>query len=107
MGGQAGDLVSTFYKFFLALCFFIILLGLVRCSEPLDQSIRSKSQDAFRTKPAPLTWTLADQLPLEGRSNPFNLSATDFLDYQAQGQIHTQVYPVEVTGVLLPERPIK
>lgn len=41
------------------------------------------------------------------RSNPYNLPPDDFVKTRHQGQLHTQIYPVTVTGVLLPEAPIR
>lgn len=52
-------------------------------------------------------WTTEAWIPAEGRRNPYKLKAKDFNAYQKQGQIHAQRYPVSVTGVLLPETPIK
>lgn len=41
------------------------------------------------------------------RDNIYNWSSTDFVSYKRQGQLHAQVYPVSVTGVLPPYRPIR
>lgn len=47
--------------------------------------------------------------PIEktGRPNPYQLSPLDLNKAIAQGQIHAQKYPVSVTGVVLPEKPIR
>ncbi len=52
-------------------------------------------------------WTLLDKIPTDGRSNPYQLQPDNFLNFQSKGQIHALIYPVSITGVLLPERPIQ
>lgn len=41
------------------------------------------------------------------RTNPYNLDRHQFQDSRNQGQWHMQYYPVEVTGILPPLRPIR
>ncbi|OYZ24552.1 MAG: hypothetical protein B7Y39_01180 [Bdellovibrio sp. 28-41-41] len=43
----------------------------------------------------------------EPRPNPYQLDEAEFQKSKNQGQWHTQYYPIEVTGVLPPLRPIK
>lgn len=52
-------------------------------------------------------WSQDAILPVDGRSNPYNLSETEFQKNRAQGQIHSHLYPVDTTGILIPERPIQ
>lgn len=51
------------------------------------------------------SWEESFSLPLQGRPNPYNLSGEEFQQYRQRGQIHTQIYPVAVTGSLPPYRP--
>lgn len=55
---------------------------------------------------APL-WTENRATPVNGLSNPFNLSYNDLEKMNYQGRVHAVSYPVTVTGVLLPYYPIK
>lgn len=41
------------------------------------------------------------------RPNPYQIPEQDFLSFQSQGKWHTHSYPVKVTGLLPPDRPIK
>ncbi|MFN8792458.1 MAG: hypothetical protein ACK5Y2_13470 [Bdellovibrionales bacterium] len=42
-----------------------------------------------------------------GRANPYGLSPELQEEFRHAGALHTLVYPVEVTGLLLPERPLQ
>jgi len=42
-----------------------------------------------------------------GRPNPYQLLDTELKKSIASGQVHAQKYPVSVTGVVLPEKPIR
>lgn len=52
-------------------------------------------------------WSEGVLVPREGRANIYGLSADELKKARAEGQIHTQKYPVSVTGVLLPEKPVR
>lgn len=52
-------------------------------------------------------WSASAVVPTEGRSNPYGLSAQNFLREQHNGKIHTLHYPVSVTGMLIPIEPVK
>lgn len=52
-------------------------------------------------------WSEGALVPEGGRSNPYNLSPDEFRQAVIRGKLHAQHYPVSVTGVLLPARPIK
>ncbi|MCO5144271.1 MAG: hypothetical protein M9962_14375 [Oligoflexia bacterium] len=52
-------------------------------------------------------WQEATPIPINGRTNPLNLSAHDFIKYKEAGQIHAQSYPVDITGILVPYYPTK
>ncbi len=47
-------------------------------------------------------WQQGVPVPINGRANILKLSESDFLKFQREGQIHAQVYPVTVTGLLPP-----
>ncbi|WP_295901001.1 hypothetical protein [uncultured Bdellovibrio sp.] len=52
-------------------------------------------------------WSEGTLIPEGGRENIYQWSDADFLHYKNQGKIHTQIYPVTVTGMLPPYAPIK
>jgi hypothetical protein len=110
MDCQIGCGVTVLLRSSVTYFLFVTLMG---CGQSLnsDKISDGQSQDQFQLSLLRTNfvsnWTVSDQLPTSGRINPYNFSTNEFLDHQAQGQIHTQVYPVAVTGVLLPERPIK
>ncbi|MES3037604.1 MAG: hypothetical protein V4736_06825 [Bdellovibrionota bacterium] len=64
-----------------------------------------ETNETFTTAVA--TWSENEPIPLGGRPNPFALPAGEFEKAKAQGQIHAQVFPVEVTGSLAPYGPFK
>ncbi len=63
-----------------------------------NAQVESKSQD--------LQWAAQYRLE-EPRPNPYQLDESEFQNSKNQGQWHTQYYPIEVTGILPPLRPIK
>ncbi len=52
-------------------------------------------------------WSADAPIPAGGRTNPYNFSSAVQADYVRAGKIHAQVYPVQVTGLLPPYRPLK
>src|SRR5438105_690627 len=62
------------------------------------------SSDSTQVEP---DWSLNAQIPPGGRSNPFQLVGNELVQSIHAGKIHTQIYPVEVTGILPPLRPIQ
>lgn len=52
-------------------------------------------------------WSAGAPVPREGRANIYQWNDADFLNYQTQGKIHAQVYPVSVTGMLPPYEPVR
>ncbi len=52
-------------------------------------------------------WSPSAHLPVEGRFNPYQLSESEFLENRALGQIHAHRYPVSITGILIPEKPVR
>jgi cytochrome c553 len=52
-------------------------------------------------------WTSNALVPPGGRANIFNDAPADFLKFKEQGQIHAQIYPVSVTGILPPYEPLR
>jgi mono/diheme cytochrome c family protein len=53
------------------------------------------------------TWTLNDLVPTDGRGNILELSPSAQGKAIAEGQVGAQIYPVEITGILLPAAPLK
>lgn len=64
----------------------------------------SLSSLAFAFEP---DWGRNFQIPAGGRNNPYDLSQSEFLTTVNNGKIHTQIYPVEVTGLLPPYEPLR
>jgi hypothetical protein len=52
-------------------------------------------------------WSQGFPVPDGGRSNPYGLDQAAFENSVLQGKIHTQIYPVSVTGLLPPYHPFK
>lgn len=52
-------------------------------------------------------WSEATPYPPGGVTNPYQLSHHDFNHFRNQGLLHAQQYPVEITGILLPEKSIQ
>ena len=52
-------------------------------------------------------WGEGEAIPLDGISNPLNLSPTELKDYNRAGRFHALNYPVTVTGALVPYGPTK
>ncbi|MBY0386222.1 cytochrome c [bacterium] len=52
-------------------------------------------------------WSQEAVLPIDGRSNPYNFSESELQKNRKLGQIHAHLYPVESTGILVPERPLR
>lgn len=104
--------IKSFVK---SLANFLLTVGLLSlvvfgCSEDFNSknsNLNKSENEILINKKYVFLWTLQDEIPTTGRINPYNFTQDDFLVYKAQGQFHAQVYPVSVTGVLLPERPIK
>lgn len=51
-------------------------------------------------------WDEDIPVPIGGRPNIYNYSPLDFAKYRDAGKIHTQIYPVSVTGLLAPHQPV-
>lgn len=52
-------------------------------------------------------WSPSVRVPEQGRGNILNLDQYQFQQYRDAGLLHTQIYPVTVTGVLPPLKPIQ
>jgi cytochrome c553 len=61
----------------------------------------------FSAHAATPDWSEGIAVPVNGRTNPYGLSPGEFLQNQTQGKLHAQIYPVEITGMLPPYRPVK
>ena len=53
------------------------------------------------------TWTLSDSVPVDGQKNILQLPPNEFAQAVQDGKIDAQVYPVEITGLLLPLNAIR
>lgn len=51
-------------------------------------------------------WSRDFEIPYAGNSNPYDFSGEEYLYRLHQGKVHSLRWPVEVTGILLPYRPI-
>ncbi len=52
-------------------------------------------------------WSEGAIIPQGGRANIYELKNDEWQSYIKNGKLHTQIYPVEVTGILAPYKPIK
>lgn len=52
-------------------------------------------------------WSLQALIPDGGRWNPYGFSEDVFVEKRKQGQMHAHLYPVETTGILIPEKPLR
>lgn len=71
-------------------------LAFCLCMQPI--------QSVFAAQP---DWSEGASIPEEGRANPYELPEAEYVKAIHQGQIHTQWYPVAVTGILPPYAPAK
>lgn len=53
------------------------------------------------------TWSTDDIIPIDGRANPYELDDEEYKLDILKGKIHTQIYPVQVTGALIPYYPVR
>lgn len=60
--------------------------------------------NAFAVEP---DWSRNFAIPIGGRSNPYELTPNEQPEAVRAGKIHTQIYPVKVTGLLPPYQPLK
>jgi hypothetical protein len=68
--------------------------------------VESKARDSVIMEVAPSNWSQGHVVS-QPRMNPYNLSEEEFLQFKQQGQWLTHSYPVTVTGLLPPYRPIE
>lgn len=52
-------------------------------------------------------WSQGTPIPQTGRSNIYQWSQADLQSFTNSGKLHAQIYPVTVTGILPPYRPIR
>ena len=52
-------------------------------------------------------WSQQALIPDGGRWNPYGFSEDVFAANRARGQMHAHLYPVESTGILIPEKPLR
>ncbi len=65
------------------------------------------SSQIIHAQPLSPDWGSTFKVPEQGRANILNLPEDEWLQYVEAGKIHAQIYPVTVTGVLPPFRPLK
>ncbi len=51
-------------------------------------------------------WDEGFEVPINGRNNPYNLAPEEYQTFVNQGKIHTQIYPVSVSGLIPPYDPV-
>ncbi len=95
-----------------------LLLGLSACAKSPDQSIDIEKTETTpvgdlpiplprATPPPPATWLRGEIIGPDGRPNPYGLEEAQYKETLLCGRVHPLVYPVTVTGALLPYRSIK
>lgn len=52
-------------------------------------------------------WSPGVPVPTGGRPNILDLNPAEYSSYVLKGKIHTQIYPVTITGALVPENAVK
>lgn len=99
----------------IALCLALLLSS---CAKSSDQQAAAKEAEnspvsevppvAPRpTPPRPATWFRGELIEEGGRPNPYGLEEAQYKESLLRGRVHPLVYPVTVTGALLPYRSIK
>ncbi len=94
------------------------VLTISSCAESLEQQTFAARPDTKTppatetlpprpTPPPPATWTRGELIEPDGRPNPYGLEEPEFHETRNLGRVHPLVYPVTVTGALLPYRSIK
>lgn len=97
------------------LCSIVLLSS---CGKsPEQQSVASKPEESpvshpqppnpRPTPPPPATWLRGEIIEADGRPNPYGLEEGVYEETLKRGRVHPLVYPVTVTGALLPYRSIK
>jgi hypothetical protein len=91
---QAASIFNMKQLFLFLVCFFALMasLNFVFC------------ETAFALVEP--DWSEGFVVPAGGRSNPYQLSAQEFEASRERGRLHALVYPVAVTGMLPPYRPV-
>ncbi len=84
-------------------CLFLILLTSFLCSANVYSAEASSTGVFLKNN----IWSENFEVPLGGRPNPFSQSDSDFVIYKNRGKLHTQKYPLEITGMLPPYEPVK
>ncbi len=52
-------------------------------------------------------WSVGAKVPVGGRVNPYLLEPAELEKFTTAGKLHAQIYPVEVSGLLPPLRPLE
>lgn len=113
--------LSTAYRYSaLPLTYILSSAVLTSCGNPAnsDSALSEKapapaensgpaSPTSPKSPPPPATWLRGELIGPDGRPNPYGLDDSTFKETRNRGRIHPLVYPVSVTGALLPYRPIK
>ncbi len=82
---------------------FLVFLTSVLCSATVLSAQTAPKSILLQNN----IWSENFEVPAGGRPNPFLLSDSDYAIYKNKGKLHTQRYPLEITGMLPPYEPIK
>ena len=72
-----------------------------------DDESGGEGEDVCTAVGVPAQWTEGELISPCGRPNPLGLPDADVSGYAQAGHGHALHYPVETTGILLPERPLR
>lgn len=64
------------------------------------------SSNSFAFENIDVDWSEGFELPKDGNPNPYGFDGEEYIESLIAGRKHTLVWPVEVTGILLPFKPI-
>lgn len=100
---------------FLALCVSLLLSSCGKSQEHRPV-VENNENSTVLASPTPLpratplppaTWLRGEIIGPDGRPNPYGLEEAQYKETLLRGRVHPLVYPVTVTGALLPYRSIK
>ena len=72
-----------------------------------DESGGAEGEDICTASGVPAQWTEGELISPCGRPNPLGIPEGQVSAYAQAGHGHALQYPVETTGILLPERPLR
>lgn len=97
------------------LCLVLVLSSCAKSPEQQTEAGKKESSPVSNlpptvpreTPPPPATWLRGELIDADGRPNPYGLEDAEYKETLLRGRAHPLVYPVTVTGALLPYRSIK